>query len=370
MSAVWVTAVGHCHLAVVGLSLFSPLAVASGQVRLADQPVATISREVLEWSRVAATDATDSLLVLMTEEEPVLHLFGITDGAHLASWGRTGEGPGEFQSSAGVALVGDRIYALDTTQRRLAVFAQTGMHIETILLDDNPFPFADKLYRASGDTVLIGTFEPMGTGYAVIAWTADGVARTVLEYQDRTANGSVRLEAPNAPSLTLPGPFGARPNWTADASSGRLLYWPGHGQDIQVVDLDGNAGDPITLFVDDRFEVTAQDQEHWFATGIPSDFRGQRVFEPLRRVARDIVEFPNDHPLFYEMMAGSGNAVWIRRTPSGRRQAVWDVASGQRTSRVVLPEDHRLLTLYRNYVVMLKTDDANPIAVEVRLLMM
>lgn len=197
------------HLAVVGilLSSFSLPVAASGQVHLSDQPVATISREVLEWSNVVATDANDSLLVVMTEEEPVLHLFGITDGTHLASWGRMGEGPGEFQSSAGVALVGDRLYALDTTQRRLTIFSPTGVHLETMSLDDLPFPFADKLYRAQGDTVLIGTFEPMGYGRAVTAWTASGRATDVLAYQAGTADDNVRLEAPDAPGLTLPSPF-------------------------------------------------------------------------------------------------------------------------------------------------------------------
>ena len=128
-----------------------------------------------------------------------------------------------------------------------------------------------------------------------------------------------------------------------------MLYWPGHGDVIQVFGLDGNARDSITILLDDYFEVTLQNREHWFATGIPSDFRGRRVFEPLRRVARDVVEFPDDHPYIYEMMAGPRNTVWLRRSPGGRRQAVWDVAIGQQTDRVVLREGHRLLALHNNY---------------------
>jgi len=367
------TSAGHFHLAVVGmlLSSFSPPGVASGQVRLGDQAVAIVKREVLEWSSVVAVDANDSLLVVMVDEEPVLHLFGITDGAHLVSWGRTGEGPGEFQSSAGVALVGDRVYALDTTQRRLSIFTQMGVHVETVLLDDLDFPFANKLYRASGDTVLIGAFEPMGHGRAVIAWTVSGLARNVLTYQDGTTDHRIRLEAPGAPSFTVLSPFRARPRWAADPFSGNVLYWPGHGKDIQVIGLDGIARDPVTLVLDDRFEVTSQDREHWIATAIPSEFRGQRVFEPLRPVAREIVEFPGDHALFYEMMAGPANTVWLRRNPNGRAQVVWDVwdaAIGQPTNRVMLREGLRLLALHNNYGILVNSEDASQEAVEVRLI--
>lgn len=362
------TTTAHSRLAVfcMFLSSFSLPVAAAAQVGLGDQAIATISREVLEYSDVVATDANDSLLVVLTEAEPVLHLFRITDGTHLASWGRTGEGPGEFQSSAGVALVGDRIYALDTTQRRLMTFTQTGAHLETILLADIPYPFADKLYRANGDTVLIGSFEPMGWGRAVTAWTASGRAGDVLEYQSGTKDDNVRLEAPDAPGLTLPRPFRSRPRWAADSRSGQVLYWPGHGHDIQIVDLDGNARDSITLPLDDRFEVTSEDREYWFA-GFPSDFKGQRVFEPLKRVARDIMEFPDHHPLFYDMMAGPRNTVWLRRTPSGRQQVVWDVASEQRTDRVMLREGHWLLALHNNYGILLNSNEESQDALEVRL---
>lgn len=362
------TTTAHSRLAVVGMALssFSLPVAAAAQVGFADQAIATISRESLEYSDVVATDANDSLLVVLTEAEPVLHLFRITDGAHLASWGRMGEGPGEFQSSAGVALAGNRIYALDTTQRRLMTFTQTGAHVETIRLGDIPYPFADKLYRVNGDTVLIGSFEPMGWGRAVTAWTAAGSAGDVLAYQAGTKDDNVRLEAPDAPGLTLPRPFRARPEWAADPRSGRILYWPGHGHDVQVVDLDGVARDSITLLLDDRFEVTPEDREHWFA-GFPSDFKGQRVFEPLKRVARDIMEFPDDHPLFYQMMAGPRNTVWVRRTPGGRQQAVWDVASEQRTSRVMLREGYMLLALHNNYGILLNSNEESREALEVHL---
>ncbi len=356
-----------CHVSAIPLLTFGSPTAAFAQTQLGEQAVVTIDGEALQWSGVVATDANDSLLAVMTESDPVLHLFLIRDGRHVASWGRRGEGPGEFESSAGMALAGDRVYALDTTQRRIAIFDLAGVLIESTLLNDLPFPFADRLHRARGDTVFIGAFEPMGQGRTVTAWTSDGFAKEVLAYQAGTRDDLIRLEAPDAPGLTLPGPFRTRPLWSVDQVSGNILYWPGQGRDIQVIGLDGSIDETIPLPVDDLLEVTSEDREHWIQTGIPRDFQGIRAFEPLRRVARDIVEFPEHHPLLYNIISGPHNTMWLRRTPNGRSQIIWDVVTSRGTSRVLLSRGQKLLGLHSGYAVILMTDDIGQEVVELRL---
>jgi hypothetical protein len=53
-------------------------------------------------------------------------------GAFVRSWGRGGEGPGEFRSLDGVSLIGDTIYAFDLDLRRANTFTSAGEHIATI----------------------------------------------------------------------------------------------------------------------------------------------------------------------------------------------------------------------------------------------
>ena len=379
-----------CHVSAIPLLTFGSPTAAFAQSQLGEQAVVTIDGEALQWSGVVATDANDSLLAVMTESDPVLHLFLIRDGRHVASWGRKGEGPGEFESSAGMALAGDRVYALDTTQRSIAVFDLAGVLIESILVNDLSFPFADRLHRARGDTILIGAFEPMGQGRTVTAWTSDGFAKEVLAYQAGTRDDLI--EAPDAPGLTLPRPFRTRPLWSVDQVSGNILYWPGQGRDIQVIGLDGSIDETIPLPVDDLLEVTSEDQEHWIresfgflmglvskGTAAEATAAGGLKCTPLACCTVDAndeicdcfwkseVEFPEHHPLLYSIISGPHNTMWLRRTPNGRSQIIWDVVTSRGTSRVLLSRGQRLLGLHSGYAVILMTDDTGQEVVELRL---
>ena len=102
--------------AALSFLLTTPLP-ATGQLQIDPDPVYQFGDDDLFWDDVKALDVRDSLLVVLTESDPVLHVFSLGSGSHLRSWGSKGEGPGEFESSADVAWVGSRIYALDTRMR-------------------------------------------------------------------------------------------------------------------------------------------------------------------------------------------------------------------------------------------------------------
>ena len=54
-----------------------------------------------------------------------IRVFGL-DGAHLRTFGREGEGPGEFESIYSIAWVGDRLLAFDPPQGRIGEFSAVG----------------------------------------------------------------------------------------------------------------------------------------------------------------------------------------------------------------------------------------------------
>ena len=107
----------------------------------------------LLWSDVRWVSTNDSLLVVMTKSDPVIHLFDLADGSRHRSWGRRGEGPGEFGTSTGIAFAGRHIFALDTKLDRLSIFEFTGDLVRTMRLDDlgiSPPQTAIRLERTGG----------------------------------------------------------------------------------------------------------------------------------------------------------------------------------------------------------------------------
>ena len=167
---------------------------ARAQLRVDPQPVHRFGGDAMLWNGVVALDVHDWLMVVLTESDPVLHQFALSGGNHIRSWGEEGEGPGEFRSSADVALVGGRVYALDTTQRRVSVFDLGGRLLLTTPATGLGLPYANRLEHASGDTMVIRAYAPMGDANALVAWTVEGVAGTVLSFDDPPEE--LRLEAP------------------------------------------------------------------------------------------------------------------------------------------------------------------------------
>lgn len=322
-----------------------------------------------DWSDLRAVSSDGPLLVVLSGSYPVIHLFA--GGTHRRSWGRSGEGPGEFRSTAGVTSVGRHVYALDGNLGRLSVFEYTGDLVRTVSLRDIGLSgyLARRLHRDGGGTVVLGLAVPMGNERVIVARSLgasadeDPVRRdTVHVYPRRTS--TLRLTAPGAPGLTLSPPYSPDPKWTP--VSGGVAFWQGPEPEVRILGLDGEQKSVVRLALDDRFEVTAEDREYWLQNEIPQDFQGQRVFEPLREEARRTVDFPRYHPLMFELLGGPDDLLWVRRTPDGRDQ-VWDITDvhGQLASRVLLAPGQVLMAVIPDHLVLKVTDALGVESVEV-----
>ncbi len=354
-------------------ALVMPAASAGQQTCVDRDLVYRLDGNDLVWNDVRAVSTDDSLLVVLTESSPAVHLFDLADGRRRGSWGGSGEGPGEFQSASGVVLVGRHVYALDSNQGRLSIFEFSGDLERTVTLRDFGMPpnFPRWLHRAGGDTVLFGLSVPMGNERSIIARSfgassdEDPLGQdTVIVYPATTAT-RLRLTAPGAPGLTLPPPYWPRPHWTP--VSGGVAFWQGPDSDVRILGLDGDLTSVVTLALDDRFEVTAEDREFWLQNDIPQEIFGQRgVFDPLREVARQTVDFPRYHPMVFELLNGPDDLLWVRRTPDGQDE-VWDIvdARGQRASRITLAPDRALMAVIPDHLVLKVTDALGVESVEV-----
>ena len=363
----------RCRIVLLTAVLATPAASAGQQTCVERDPLYRLDGNDLLWSDVRAVSTDDSLLVVLTGSYPAIHLFDLADGTRRRSWGRSGDGPGEFRTSSSVALVGHHVYVLDSRQGRLSIFELTGDVVRTVALRDFGMPpnFPYRLHRAGGDTVLFGLGVPMGDEKTIIARSFGANANedpvrqdTVIVFPRTTATPLHFTTRGGPPTFRVAPPYSLAPRWTLVA--GGVAFWRGPGPEVRVLGFDGVLKSVVSLALDDRFEVTAEDKEFWFQNAIPKEFMGQRVFEPIREEARRTVDFPRHHPLMFGLLGGPDDLLWVRRTPGGRDQ-VWDVVDtrGQLASRFSLAPDQALMAVIPDHVLLKVTDGLGVESVEV-----
>ena len=117
----------------------------------------------------------------------VVHRFA-ADGAHLATWGRPGGGPGEFTTPHAVAIDGrDRVLVADRENNRIQLFDRAGAYLDEwgdvyhpmdIFIDDRGLVFVtDQIPRLSlfsPDGDLIGRSRAVWNGAHGLAGNAAG----------------------------------------------------------------------------------------------------------------------------------------------------------------------------------------------------
>ncbi len=362
---------------VIALPVVVFLAVAlSTAASLSAQP-ACMDRELLYrldgndflWSELEGVSANDSLLAVLARSDPRIHLFSLADGALRQSWGRSGEGPGEFQLSTGVALLGDHLYAVDANQARVSVFELAGDLVRTIALRDHGISLRPtRTGRTESNALIFGLRQPMGDARTVASWSfgvgADAGSvqhRTIIAWERGT---TIRLEGP--PGFTLVPPFTPVPRWAAMADG--VAWWEGTDAEVRILGVDGELVGAIPLTFEDRFEVTEEDREYWLQDEFPQELFGQRgVLDVVREEARQTVDFPSHHPLAYQLMGGPEGHLWVRRTPDGRDQ-IWDIvdSGGEVGGRVSLAPGEILMAVIPGHLVVQTIDELGVESVDVQ----
>ena len=130
-----------------------------------------------------ATRLSDGRIVVAHRSSGELRVFDAS-GIHLASWGRAGEGPGEFSPSAGLVAVepwhGDSIMAWYSAHAgMISVFDDDGNFGRSFRLGglppDTRWPRAS---RADGTILVTVNEEPVSSGIEI--WNGDGTRSAYL----------------------------------------------------------------------------------------------------------------------------------------------------------------------------------------------
>ncbi len=316
----------------------------SGTVRVTNVPSADVSPTwtLVEELRVgtvegAGPDAFGRLKGLVVLEDggfavleaqvQELRVFG-PDGAHVATHGRKGEGPGEFANATGLMLDPEgRIWVPDTRNGRMSVFDPEDGFVES-------FPFADANFNATWNGAMVDgnrIYRPWRSGN-----------RRRLHVYDLTMT---RLD-----SLPLPSDVPEDEEWDPasqpgafyqEMGSGYMAYSiPFYAGEIRYIDPRGafwstRDGDPqyrikrwrpggdTTLLVETRRPPVA----------IPAVKRDS-VIDMMKQMTSnmgvgewDWSRVPTVRPAVEDIFESAEGNLWVR-TPSGVEGALFDVYSG------------------------------------------
>lgn len=320
--------------ALLALGLSTP---AEGQLRR----VRVLGAEAdLYQVRAAAFSGQD--LVVLSAGSPALHLF---EGRRHRAWAPRGRGPAELTSPQNVVWSGNRVLVRDSELRKIASYDREGNFLGSRPLNAG---MAVRLEMAGRDTLV----ELFGPQTRVVVRLRGARQDTVLRYDATTE--MVRLAAEGAPSLTLPAPYSAQASWAA-LPNGRIAFWNGRDREIRLLDASGRMVGRLPLPTT-RYAVAAADREAWLAASIPSEIRGQRVFEPLRRQARTEVRFPSHFPAVLALRADPAGGVWVLQTGSATGQRWVYLAEGRPPVHIQLPARQSLLAVGEQELAALARD--------------
>ena len=262
-----------------------------------------------------------------------VRVFGL-DGAHLRTFGREGEGPGEFESLYSLAWAGDRLLTFDPDQGRMGEWSvegewlgqrksQTGVTGNFGLVRLYPVG-PDEVFRFGFgrdlDRLYVG-LTSRGESGDTLAWLRGPSSGPPAYIECQHERSLAFFEVPFAPRfLQHPGPGGIR--YSALTSAYRIFVTRGDGAEVlRVIERPL----PAESFGNDEWRAANEEYYQWRETrpGASCDPR-----EPTR---------PDAKPYIEDLFVAPDGKVWVEvvRT-AGNRWEVFD-AEGMLIAGVPAP---------------------------------
>ena len=208
--------------------------------RIGVEPALSIGEVVGEEAYLLhrANDATilpDGRIVIANTGSSELRVFDAA-GVHLATWGREGEGPGEFTSLAGVEpWPGDSVVAWNSSTWVISVFDAEGALGRSFTLDSEAGTLEPRTVLHDG-SILGRTGEVTGDGYR----------RSRETYELRRVEGGSPVEFGTHPGEESHLEWEGRTAVTGLIPFGRWLW-------------EAQWGELVVLTTDDNYEIRAYD---------------------------------------------------------------------------------------------------------------
>ncbi len=158
------------------------------------------------------------------QKRQMIHVFN-PDGSYLTGMGRSGKGPGEFQSISGIHIHSGYLFAYDNQLQRINIFSLGSFtHHRTVILNPQSWDSIEELdgsrsdpvnhYIRNDSTVLFGFTEPLSPGnpndryrrYYLMDWEGNIISGKVFEEKDVNFYSGPGVPGPQltaSPTLTF-----------------------------------------------------------------------------------------------------------------------------------------------------------------------
>jgi hypothetical protein len=253
-----------------------------------------------------AVDASGNVYVF-DQQVPALRKYG-SDGHYLATFGRKGGGPGEYQQPDGGALAvlpDGRVLLRDPGNARINVYSPEGLPLDSWRIAGGRFVSRGLVVDSAGNvyTQVFGartgmaTFSPAGEpGDTILA----------PDWDHRTATITARVESA---SQTWTVPFSPAPRWVFSP----LGHMFGGVSDEYRIDVFGHDGRVLRIARIAEPETVAAGER------AAAEFR---AVSAMRRLQPDWSwngpPIPNEKPAFRDLYAGQDGRIWVLLHTSAR----------------------------------------------------
>lgn len=275
-------------------------------------------------------------------------------GGHLRTFGRSGEGPGEFASLWTIAeLPGDTIAAVDPLGGRVSLFASTGTFARSLpiprlsgasapnvigWLDDGPLLISALTRSPSRDTRKQST-------YFLYAVDRDGeVAGTLGEFAGEQLGRNGYAVA-----------FGGR----AQFAAGGNLAWYGHSSRFELVGHDRSGSVRRMVRVDRVPRAVTQAEIDETRAATEESLRGMSG-PAVHRIRA--TEFASTHPVHGKVLTDEAGNLWVERYRSHLMENSvargWDIfdAEGRLVGHLTTPAGFRVADIGARFVLGVHAD--------------
>lgn len=352
-------------VALLGISGLAPAITAQRRV----EPTVNLridgEREALSMVMSLAVGADGTIAVSQFQDGSIR--FFSAAGRPVRTFGRQGEGPGEFRVLSRIGSAGGRYWGLDDALRRTTYLTAAGA-LDTTLLHpvatslggragESPFvgPSVQVPRRTGGWIVVANMISgrgwpaslpgPKGVGSAVLALNEMGEVERVVGWKP-AANCGVALGGTDR-AISLTRPFCAHPMARASDDGERVLFLTPDDRgraEVHLMSAQGDTGfakllTPPIVRVSPRVADSTRDA------------LVARASDPAIKAAYRSAKFtmPQVYPAFRNAIIGRDGTVWLQRWFTGM-QGEWLVldARGEELFVVVLPRSIEPLVVSRD----------------------
>ena len=281
------------------------------------------------------------------QDQSTIHRFD-SSGNYIRSFGRDGEGPGEFRSLVQIDTDGEFLYALDRNLNRITTFdPETGDPVESVTLGNTGQSLPETFHILPADAFLI-TFEMFAVGRSEeIHYKSAGILDKSGSYKPADqirlpARESVMINSDGGNIGIIVPTYSRRSSISVSDSGSVYTNWSEHFL-IKQYDLDGSytgayysdlGGEPLT-----RSQLRSR-----YSSAYMDALRGETL--------------PSAWPVVRSFLVDNRNRVWVNLFGDGAGDREWLVfqQNGEVDGMLILPEESTIHEVRDDYLYLVEAD--------------